>query len=419
MTTPQEIWTTRLQREILALVDESNEKKDIGILPAFINYHKHDLDIARGTCSVSFAITVEGIDRAPTSPLVDKGLKAKVDAALGEEDNEEQSNTGNDDESTKTEETDSTQQTSNISEPSTYKAQIIVMFDASRTNSSSTSYPFSKPKAILTSGAEHFNAIKINNGDQLYIDCDWTPSLHLNDAALNIALKIRESIKRSEPCLKIVGNASENQEDDLLQEVRKDISKAGAKVSSFLSDLKSKASAVAEELDHAVGSGASGSSAEAVNTSPPKAKRKVLKFPRKEKARKPESKIVTLENIAMGDEIDLATEPWNTAVGMYPCNAIRRPAFVASAMEASGQNNREKVRAFVNGEGGSEAVVTTSGYDQQCSADNYMMLHSGGLREVGSVFRMMLLSIMPCCVMECSEILSFILVCCFRSPLLD
>jgi len=343
MTTPQEIWTTRLQREILALVDESNEKKDIGILPAFINYHKHDLDIARGTCSVSFAITVEGIDRAPTSPLVDKGLKAKVDAALGEEDNEEQSNTGNDDESTKTEETDSTQQTSNISEPSTYKAQIIVMFDASRTNSSSTSYPFSKPKAILTSGAEHFNAIKINNGDQLYIDCDWTPSLHLNDAALNIALKIRESIKRSEPCLKIVGNASENQEDDLLQEVRKDISKAGAKVSSFLSDLKSKASAVAEELDHAVGSGASGSSAEAVNTSPPKAKRKVLKFPRKEKARKPESKIVTLENIAMGDEIDLATEPWNTAVGMYPCNAIRRPAFVASAMEASGQNNREKV----------------------------------------------------------------------------
>ena len=69
MTTPQEIWTTRLQREILALVDESNEKKDIGILPAFINYHKHDLDIARGTCSVSFAITVEGIDRA-SKPLV-------------------------------------------------------------------------------------------------------------------------------------------------------------------------------------------------------------------------------------------------------------------------------------------------------------------------------------------------------------
>lgn len=198
----------------------------------------------------------------------------------------------------------------------------------------------------------------------MYIDCDWTPSLHLNDAALNIALKVRESIKRGEPCLKVVreepGQRSRvrgaSVEEDLLEEVKKDFSKAGAKVSSFFSDLKTRASAVAEELDHAVGSastsagaGASAagvpSGADVANNSntPQKPKRKVLKkFVRKEKPPKPApvAKIVTIENIAMGDEIDLAMDPWNKAVGMFPCKAIRRPAFVSAAMQASGQNDK-------------------------------------------------------------------------------
>ena len=361
MTTPNEIWASRLQKEILTLTQEvSEDKKDVGILPEFIKYHAHELDISRGTCNVSFAITVEGIDRAPSSPLASgQGLKAKVDAALGgEEEHDDEDDDEGDDEAESAPE-----------DKQTYSAQIIVTFDASRTNSSATSYPFFKPKAILMSGAEHFTAVEINNGDQLYIDCDWTPSLHLNDAALNIALKIRESIKRGEPCLKIVQQPRYNKpEDDLLQEVKKDISKAGAKVSSFFSDLKNKASAVAEELDHAVGS-----STTATAAAPPKTKRKVLKFSRKGNPPKPIQKIVSIENITIGDEIDLSTEPWNRAVGMYPCKAIRRPAFVSSAMETAGGNNRDKVRSFAGNyeEEDCEAVVVNYGIygQQQCSAE--------------------------------------------------
>jgi hypothetical protein len=201
-------------------------------------------------------------------------------------------------------------------------------------------------------------------------------------------------------------------EEDLLEEVKKDFSKAGAKVSSFFSDLKTRASAVAEELDHAVGSASTGAGAGAATSAagapsgagvannsntPQKPKRKVLKkFVRKEKPPKPApvAKIVTIENIAMGDEIDLAVDPWNKAVGMFPCKAIRRPAFVSAAMQASGQN--DKVRGFANedhdgnGNGVGDGVVTVGmyGHQQQCAPDNYMMLHSGGVAEVGSVFRM-------------------------------
>lgn len=355
MTTAEEIWSTRLQREILALTDKTEDGKDIGILPDFIKYNDHSLDISKGTCLVSFAITVEGVDRTPTPPVA-KSVKEKVNAALGEEDSDEAEIT-NEEESAKVDDEESVQkstndETSSEPAPSTFKVQVIVTFDASLQKRSSafnasTSYPFFKPKAILTSGAEHFTASKIENGNELVIDCDWTPSLHLNDAAMNIALKVRESIKRGEPCLKVVVEKKtlKHVEEDLLEEVKADISKAGAKVSSFFSDLKSRASAVADEMDKAVGSGASTSNA-ATGTgtdTPNKPKRIPLKFPRKERAPKPLSKIVSIENISIGDEIDLAMEPWNKAVGMYPCKAIRRPAFVASAMEAAGQDSREKV----------------------------------------------------------------------------
>ena len=380
----------------MALTDKTEDGKDIGILPDFIKYNDHSLDISKGTCLVSFAITVEGVDRTPTPPVAES-VKEKVNAALGEEDSDEAEIT-NDEESAKVDDEESSQKSTNAEAssqpaPSTFKVQVIVTFDASLQKQSlafnaATSYPFFKPKAILTSGAEHFTASKIENGNELVIDCDWTPSLHLNDAAMNIALKVRESIKRGEPCLKVVVEKKtlKHVEEDLLEEVKADISKAGAKVSSFFSDLKSRASAVADEMDKAVGSGASTSNA-ATGTgtdTPNKPKRNTLKFPRKERAPKPPSKVVSIENISIGDEIDLAMEPWNKAVGMYPCKAIRRPAFVASAMEAAGQDSREKVRRVEDEETLDEHRIDIArGYNEDCTANNYLMLHSGGLSEVG------------------------------------
>lgn len=353
MSSKEEIWAHRLQREILALTEEGEDKNDIAVLPPFIKVQSHKLDIKEGFCNVNFAITVEGVERAPSGPVAaDKDLKEKVDSALGGKDSEH-----DDGETTaETEEADAAKIPPEAPEPTKFKVQVVITLDASLQRnltvfSASSSYPFFKPRATLTSGAEHFTATKIKNGDEIQIDCDWTPSLHLNDAALNIALKVRESIKRGEPCLKVVTKRSI--EDDLMKEVRADISKAGAKMSSFFSDLKNKASAVAEELDQAVASGSSGRKQEGDGAASPAPKRKILLPTKKtEKAPKPPAKIVTVDNIAMGDEIDLSCDPWNKAVGMYPCKALRRPEFVAVAMEASGQNKRGKVtKAGLSGAG--------------------------------------------------------------------
>jgi hypothetical protein len=71
MTTPQEIWSVRLQRELLALTkeptqetgddDDSNKNSSAGILPPFIQVKQHKLDIAKGLCQVYFNVLVEDI----------------------------------------------------------------------------------------------------------------------------------------------------------------------------------------------------------------------------------------------------------------------------------------------------------------------------------------------------------------------
>jgi len=406
MSSPEEIWSTRLQREILALTEEGEDQNHIGILPPFISLKSHHLDINEGVCTVDFVITVEGVERAPPEPkVVDKDIKSKVDSAFGEtEEEKETTEAANEAAEEETEEPklendgetatemDVTEHHSNESpESSKFKVQVEITLDASLQKrnaifSASSSYPFFKPRAILASGAEHFTSMKIKNGDEIQIDCDWTPSLHLNDAAMNISLKVRESIKRGEPCLKVV-KRDFNFEGDLLDEVKADFSKAGAKVSSFFSDLKTRASAVAEELDNAVGSSSTAAAvsrdASSIQEEPRIRKKMTLKLPKKETAEKAPAKIVTAQNIEIGDEIDLADHPWNKAVGLYPCKAIRRPDFIVAAMEASGQNKPEKVRKYEETECVDDAIVAVGAYGhQQCSVDNYLMLHSGGMREV-------------------------------------
>ena len=408
MSSPEEIWSTRLQREILALTEEGEDQNHIGILPPFIALKSHHLDINEGICTLDFVITVEGVERAPPEPkVVDKDIKSKVDSAFGEtEEEEETTETANEaaeaeketeepkieiDGETATE-MDVTEHHSNESpESAKFKVQVEITLDAflQKRNaifSASSSYPFFKPRAILASGAEHFTSMKIKNGDEIQIDCDWTPSLHLNDAAMNISLKVRESIKRGEPCLKVV-KRDFHFEGDLLDEVKADFSKAGAKVSSFFSDLKTRASAVAEELDNVVGSSSTAaavpSDASSNQEEPRIPKKMILKLPKKEKAETAPPKIVTAQNIEIGDEIDLADDPWNKAVGLYPCKALRRPSFIVAAMEAAGQNKPEKVREHEERECENDAVVAVGAYGhEQCSADNYLMLHSGGMREV-------------------------------------
>ena len=62
-----EIWATRLQRELAAITAEKQEEgkasgkakaNDVGVLPEFLKYKEHNLDIDKGQCSVSFILTV-------------------------------------------------------------------------------------------------------------------------------------------------------------------------------------------------------------------------------------------------------------------------------------------------------------------------------------------------------------------------
>lgn len=308
MSSSEEIWSTRLQRELLALTTTDDEsKKNIGVLPPFITVKEHSLDIAEGKCAVSFTIEVDTVDKADGAEEKSEGEEQNTNP---EKEKEIEADNKEENESTNTSSTAEAPAPSSISSNT-----IVITLDASLQRKSSfsspdasMSYPFFKPKAYVTSGTHLLpSSTELSDGSSIQIDCDWTPSLHLNDAALNIALKVRESVKRGELCLKV-------ERDHPSTEANFD-----AKVSSFFSSLKSKATAIVEEVDNKL---------DVAMRENPRLQRK------KELNQQTVEKIVTEENVEIGDVIDLSQRPWNAAVGMYPCRAIRRPAFVEEAMQA-------------------------------------------------------------------------------------
>jgi len=379
MSSPEEIWSMRCQRELLALTEEG-EKKDIGILPPFIEVQDTSLDIAKGHCTVSFAVTVEGVecgDREKVTVSADK-----IDSQLGEKEedtleavsseeekakDEDQKEKSSDEDKKNENESDIATDSSEVAEVDTeakaeqneveekFKVRVVITMDASLTRrhasfNASRSYPFFKPSAFVSSGASHLpSSTNIKDGDEIQIDCDWTPSLHLNDAALNIALKVKESIKRGEPCLKVV---RKERDESIMDEVAADFSAGATKVASFFSDLKTKASAVAEELDHAVGNNNANSEGNREKTSMKRPNFKPKRFRKKDQNTEDvETKVVTAENVAIGDEINLAMNPWNAAVGLYPCNAIRRPEFVVQSMSVVNLKSTKVAGAGLSGAG--------------------------------------------------------------------
>eukprot|EP00554_Chaetoceros_debilis_P007634 CAMPEP_0194075874 /NCGR_PEP_ID=MMETSP0149-20130528/2777_1 /TAXON_ID=122233 /ORGANISM="Chaetoceros debilis, Strain MM31A-1" /LENGTH=715 /DNA_ID=CAMNT_0038756465 /DNA_START=94 /DNA_END=2241 /DNA_ORIENTATION=- len=369
----------RCQRELLALTEEG-EKKDIGILPPFIEVQDTSLDIAKGHCTVSFAVTVEGVecgDREKVTVSADK-----IDSQLGEKEedtleavsseeekakDEDQKEKLSDEDKKNENESDVATDSSEVAEVDTeaeaeqnedeekFKVRVVITMVASLTRrhasfNASRSYPFFKPSAFVSSGASHLpSSTNIKDGDEIQIDCDWTPSLHLNDAALNIALKVKESIKRGEPCLKVV---RKERDESIMDEVAADFSAGATKVASFFSDLKTKASAVAEELDHAVGNNNANSEGNREKTSMKRPNFKPKRFRKKDQNTEDvETKVVTDENVAIGDEINLAMNPWNAAVGLYPCNAIRRPEFVVQSMSVVNLKSTKVAGAGLSGAG--------------------------------------------------------------------
>ena len=259
-----DIWSTRVQRELLALTTDNatagSTDEVRSVIPSFVSVRDHTLDIAEGICFVEFSIELV-TKLAPRSEVVHV-IVVKVDASLRNR-------------------SDGTLDTE------------------------TPSYPFTPPVVILESGAGCFpSGSTIRDGNRVPMDIDWTPSLHLTDAIMNVALKVKESIKQGEPF-----EAAEGSETiDPVEEIQKGARRFADNVSKGLS--KAFAGSGKEP------SGGMGS-------------------PSRSAAVKP-------SNIKAGDEINLLDEPWVEARGVYSCKAIKRPTFVDQVIQAASQKEEQK-----------------------------------------------------------------------------
>eukprot|EP00980_Cylindrotheca_fusiformis_P030948 scaffold25667_cov103-Cylindrotheca_fusiformis.AAC.1 len=140
---------------------------------------------------------------------------------------------------------------------------------------------------------------------------DWTPSLHLTDAILNIGLKIKESILQKEP----FHPAKEVVKTDPLGEMADKARRISTTMKNSLKGLAMTSTAT----------GADDSAAK---------KRNPKKKPRGKR-----------DQIRIGDEISMLDAPWVDCQGVYSCKAIRRPKFVEAAMEKAAKNKEAEQAA--------------------------------------------------------------------------
>lgn len=173
-----------------------------------------------------------------------------------------------------------------------------------------TSYPFGPPIIRLVSGAQHFaDGSSAVNNCRLAMDLDWTPSLHLSDAIRNVALCMKESLGQGEPFHGV-------QEEDISPTL------LGAR--RLANTLTKTLLGGATEADMKGRKGKKKGSSSKVG------------------AKKPNVNVTP----QIGDELNLLEEPWVEARGMYACKAIRRPPFVADAIDKAAQQEEQK--AFTN-----------------------------------------------------------------------
>jgi hypothetical protein len=411
----------------------------IGALPPFVQMKDYKLEIEHGFCQVSFVITIDGVKAPAVLVSSSQENEDNGNAKYRKDSNLDQVHHGNDMATTTTaaatttatttaatttatttttavstlkEEKENVEKAENAENANTntnananidkneeedaFQVQVVITLDASLKRSlvdfhPSTSYPFQPPICIINSGAEYLpkDQHSIRNGEEVQLDCDWTPSLHLNDAALNVAVKVRESIKRGEPILEYTHKSANNNNltsslpNSLLDEVSQDFNKASHAISGFFADLKTRASHVADELDQAV----IGSTNTTEMTSVDERSKKGFKFRKGIKKKKEDEEllkiIITEENVQMGDSIDLAEAPWNQALGMYPCKAIRRPHFMSTAMALVGDNEEEKTKVTAAGLSGAGSIFKSfTNSAKSLVEESFLMLTNNLIMEI-------------------------------------
>jgi len=224
------IWSTRLQKEFLALTsprDGDDEYRDlsVGVLLPFVTVGDHHLDIERGDCKITFCVDLrEVLAPAPTV------AKTPEDKAVGDKSEEAERR-----------DNEQSKEAQNLAAGKAAAAEasaspsVAVTFDLSLPRSpnnqvvasSPDTYPFQAPEAFITSGAAFFpEGGNISDGDRVEIDLDWTPSLHLNDAVQYISLRIRESIRKDERFNKLVVEEEEDNWRDIAGRIEADVGDA-------------------------------------------------------------------------------------------------------------------------------------------------------------------------------------------------
>ena len=306
-----EIWSNRLQKELLALTTEtSNEEESQGTaapsLPSFITFKEHHLDIAAGVCTVTFLIDIPNPKAQEEEESDDKIIIITLDTSMDR------------------------------------SADGVLTPNAS-------AYPFKRPTAILVAGSSMFpESSTIQNGNTIDIDCDWTPSLHLTDAILNIGLKIKESILMGESFHPAATPVEDSDPVD-------DLVKGARRFGSFLTkSARTFGVTVAPPV---------------VTDEEVPAQRS---NPLRRKPKEPK-KQASSTSIKIGDEINMMEAPWVDCKGLYSCKAIRRPGFIEDAIALAAKANNEVSSNWDDDEDGGEIPGDFG---------NYMRLQAGSLSKV-------------------------------------
>jgi hypothetical protein len=353
-----EIWSTRLQRELLAMTTDnaSAEAKEevAAVLPPFCTVQEHALDIERGNCTVTCLIDLPPAAVKKPKPATPKREEPRDDAAATEEGGDTQEK-AEDAEKTKEEEGENAAEDMD---------PIVITLDVSlqkkpdgSVNASAVSYPFMKPMAILTSGSARFpEGSTIQDGDVVDIELDWTPSLHLTDAFLNVALKIKECISQGEPIHP--GTVEKAKPDINLNAMMNQAKKLGT---SFSQSLRGFAE---------VANKGSTDSAE-------KTKKNRLGIGRKKKEKKQRPK-ATAGEVRIGDEINMLESPWVDCQGVYSCKAIRRPKFVDEAMAVA----KQQMQADPDSQVSNASFEDVDQGEVPDDFGDYMRLQAGSISQV-------------------------------------
>ena len=352
-------------------------KEDVtGVLPPFCQVKDHHLDIEHGDCHVMCwfdlppsSTSPAAVDAVNQTTNVSSAGEASTtaeapaaEAAEGEESPEKKteeenkdgggggkesvvsdSNKNDDVKANEEEKKDTAAPSSEVVEEA---SPIIVTLDISlpkksdgSVDAAAVAYPFMKPIAILTSGSDRFpTGSTIKDGDLVGIEMDWTPSLHLTDALLNIGLKIKECLSQNEPFHpKVPDHTSADTMRDMMNAAKKLSASVGASVSESIRGFGTGSPSKAEPAEE-------GKKKKGIRI--PSLLRGGKKKDKKEKAKVEESAAARKEKspseVRIGDEINMLESPWVDCRGVYSCKPIRRPAFAKKAVEAAEKKRKAK-----------------------------------------------------------------------------